>query len=103
MTQDSEIVYHKSGGITLAGPDAVNLYRAAHIKAGLALYARSKMLMTRGATPSFLLATATQYTGHKYKRGAYLEAAKDLGDWIETMKAALPVTDERVPNVGEEA
>ena len=103
MTQDSEIVHHKSGGITLAGPDAVNLYRAITLRQGLVMYAKHKMLLTRGATPTFLLATATEYTGHKYKRGAYLEAAKGMDDWIATMKAALPVTDERVPYVGDEA
>lgn len=96
MTQDSEIVIYQSGGTTFAGPDAVNLYRAAVLKQGLAMYARSKMLLTRGATPTFMLAEATKYTGHKYKRGAYLEAAKDMADWIATMKAAMPVTDERI-------
>lgn len=95
MTQDSEIVLHKHGGMTLAGPDAINLYRAAVLRQALVMYARSKMLMTRGATPTFMLAEATKYTGHKYKRGAYTEAAKDMEDWIATMKAALPVTDNR--------
>lgn len=95
MTQDSEVVLHKSGGTTFVGPDAINLYRAIYLKQALVMYARSKMLMTRGATPGFMLVEATKYTGHKYKRGAYTEAAKDLADWIATMKAALPVTDER--------
>lgn len=92
--QDSEIVYH-DGGTTFAGPDAVNLVRAVYLKQALVMYARTKMLMTRGATPGFMLAEATKYTGHEYKRGAYEEAAKDLADWIATMKAALPVTDNR--------
>lgn len=95
MTQDSEIALHMHGGITLTGPDAINLYRAATLKVALDMYARSKMLMTRGATPMFMLAEATKYTGHKYKRGAYKEAAQDLGDWVATMKAALPTTDNR--------
>lgn len=95
MTQDSEVVLHKGGGTTFAGKDAVNLYRASWLRQGLIMYARSKMLMTRGATPSFMLAEASKYTGHKYKRGAYLEAAKDMEDWIATMEAALPVTDNR--------
>ena len=95
MTQEAEIVLHKRGGTTFAGPDAVNLVRAIYLKQALVMYARSKMLMTRGVTPTFMLAEATKYTGHKYKRGAYTEAAKDLADWIATMKVALPVTDNR--------
>lgn len=57
--QQSEIIHHKSGGITLAGPDAVNLYRAVMLKSGLAMYAKSKMLLTRVMTPSAMLAAAT--------------------------------------------
>lgn len=102
MTQDSEIVHH-NGGTTFAGPDAVSLVRAVYLKQALVMYARSKLLMTRGATPGFMLVEATKYTGHKYKRGAYTEAAKDLADWIATMKAALPVTDNRSSESEEKA
>lgn len=91
----SEIVYHDSG-ITLAGPDAVNLYRAATIASGLRLYARTGMLLTRGATPTHLLALARGYTGKAYKgKDKYIQAAADMKVWLDTMKAALPVTDER--------
>lgn len=91
----SEIIHHK-GGTTLVGPDAVNLFRAATLKSALNLYARTGMLMTRGATPTRLLQMAKEYTGKTYK-GAdkYTAAAADVGVWIDTMKAALPVTDQR--------
>ena len=91
--QQSEIIHHKSGGITLAGPDAVNLYRAAMLKSGLAMYAKSKMLLTRAMTPSAMLAMATQYTGKTYKRGQYAQAAQDVDVWVQTMRAALPVSE----------
>ena len=91
----SEIVHHK-GGTTLVGPDAINLFRAATLASGLRLYARTGMLLTRGATPTYLLALAKEYTGKTYKgKDKYLTAAEDVRVWCETMKAALPVTDER--------
>jgi hypothetical protein len=88
----SEII-HSPGGSMFAGPDAVNLVRAVHLKAALSLYAKTKMLMTRGATPTVLLKLAEEYTGKKYKgNDKYNEAAEGVRIWIETMRAALPVT-----------
>jgi hypothetical protein len=91
----SEIVYRNSC-TTFAGPDAVNLVRAVHVKTALSMYAKHKMLMTRGANPTSLLLLAKEYTGKTYKgKDKYNEAAEGVRIWIETMKAALPVTDER--------
>jgi hypothetical protein len=88
----SEIVHHQ-GGTTFAGPDAVNLVRAAYLKSALSLYAKTGMLMTRGAKPTLLLKMAEEYTGKKYKgKDKYNEAAEGVRVWIETMKAALPTT-----------
>lgn len=92
--QDSEVCLHPGGGVTFAGPDAVNLYRAMTLKAALSLYVKTKIVPTRGVTGPDMLRMATEYTGHKYKRGAYEEAAKDVADWVQTMKAAMPVTQE---------
>lgn len=93
----SEVVY-SDGATSFVGPDAVNLLRAAHVKVALSMYAKSGMLMTRGATPTVLLKIAEEYTGKKYKgKDKYIEAAEGVRIWIETMKAALPVTDERTP------
>jgi hypothetical protein len=83
-----------SGGTMYSGPDAVAMYRAVTVKVAIETYARTKMRMTRNATPTVLLGIAGEYTGKKYKRGQYDQAAKDLAVWIETMRAALPVTVE---------
>ena len=88
---DSHVLVHTSGGASFVGRDAVNLYRAITLKGALRMYARSKMLMTRGVTPTAMLLLATEYSGKKYKRGAHAEAADDVGIWVETMKAALPI------------
>lgn len=90
----SEIVHHQ-GGTTFAGPDAVNLVRATYLVSALRMYAKSRMLMTRGATPTHMLRLAGQYTGKTYKRGEHLQAADDVAKWADTMRAALPVRDER--------
>ena len=97
MTNPNEsYVVHHPGGTTHVGPDAVNLVRAAYLKTALSMYARSKMLMTRGATPTVLLSMAKEYTGKTYKgANKYHDAAEGVRVWIETMKAALPVEDQR--------
>lgn len=92
--QQSEII-HSNGGTMFAGPDAVNLVRAVYLASHLKLFAKTGIRPTRHVGPTDMLRMATGYTGKKYKRGAYLAAAEDVRVWVETMKAALPVTDER--------
>ncbi len=91
------IEIHKGGGFSCVGHDAVHLYRAVTLKQALSMYARSKMLMARNITPTSMLAMATSYTCKAYKRGQHQQAATDLQVWIDTMKAALPVVREGVP------
>lgn len=91
------IEIHAGGGISCVGRDAVNLYRAVTLRQALALYARTGMRLTRGASPTAMLIMATEYTGKAYKRGAYIQAAADVQTWIDTMKAGLPVIREGVP------
>ena len=81
---------------SFVGKDAVNLFRAATLKASLTMYAKHKMLSTRGLTPTLMLSLATEYTGKKYKRGQHQQAADDIVIWIETMKSALPIFDNGV-------
>lgn len=88
----SEVVVHKSGGTTFAGPDAVNLFRAITLKMSLSLYAKTGMIPTRGVTSTVMLKLAKEYTGKTYKRGEHEKAAADVQVWIDTMKAAMPVT-----------
>lgn len=89
--ENSEVIHHP-GGMTFVGPDATNLFRAAILKVSLDLYGKTKIVPTRGVTGPSMLRMATEYTGHTYKRGAYAEAAKDVADWVQTMKAAMPVS-----------
>lgn len=90
----SEIVLN-NGSTTFAGPDAVNLFRAISLKSSLSLYAKCGMRPTRMVTPTMMLQMATEYTGKKYKRSQHAQAAADMNAWIQTMKTALPITDER--------
>lgn len=94
-TPDKSEIVHHDGGTTITGKDGMNLYRAITLKAALNLYAKTKMLATRNATPTAMLQMATEYTGKTYKRGQHAQAAADVDVWVQTMKAAMPVTDER--------
>ena len=81
-------------GTSYSGHDAVMLYRAAALKGFIGLYAKCGVIPTRGVTITKMLAMATEYTGRKYKRGQYAEAQEDLHQWIEAMKAAIPIIRE---------
>lgn len=94
-TPDKSEIVHHNGGTTITGKDGINLYRAITLKAALNLYAKTKMLATRNATPTAMLQMATEYTGKTYKRGQHAQAAADVDVWVQTMKAAMPITDER--------
>lgn len=91
----SEITVHQGGGISITGRDGMHYYRALHVKMGLSLWIKNGLRLTRGVGPAQLLALASEYTGKTYKRGAHQQALDDLQVWIDTMKAALPFTDER--------
>lgn len=90
---DSSVTITKSGGIMFSGPDAVNLARAISVKSALRLAMAG--LTVRGVTKTGLLKIASEYTGKQYKRGEYEKAREDLTTWIETMKLALPIEDNR--------
>lgn len=92
---DSEIKYTTSGTM-FAGHDAVEVFRAATLASALGLL-KAGITPMRGLTRTRALAMAGRYTGQTYKRGdAEIERARaDLKVWIETMKSAIPTTDER--------
>jgi len=97
---DSYIKTNKDGSATtFAGPDAVGLFRAATLWSGIGLYIASngKIIPTRGLTISKMLAIATTYTGKPYKRtrAGQEQARADLKVWMDTMKAALPVIQDK--------
>lgn len=93
---DSYIGVNKAGECTtFVGPDSINYVRATMLASALKLYAKAKIIPTRGFGPAKMLAAATGYTGRKYKRNDYLLAAEDVLKWAHEMKAALPVEKEK--------
>lgn len=78
---------------TYSGPDAVEFFRVKVLKSSIGLYRKTKIIPTRGVTITMMLAMATQITGKAYKGKTKCEAAEaDLATWIDTMRAALPVS-----------
>lgn len=90
---DSMIAVNK-GSTTFIGPDATNLYRCAVLRGAIKLWAGTGIIPTRGMTITRMLAQATGYSQKPYKRGEALKAVEDLTQWIEAMKAALPIERE---------
>lgn len=88
----SEIVNHPGGGTTITGPDAMLYFKAVTLRSSLKLFAKTGIMPTRGVTGPVMLRIATEITHKAYKRGQYQQALDDLGVWIDTMKAALPIT-----------
>jgi hypothetical protein len=95
MAEHSEIRIYDGGGMSLIGPDAVELYRAATLRMSISLHQKCGMIPTRGVTITKMFTMVHRYSGKRYKRGAHDAALADLDVWIATMKAALPVVDER--------
>ena len=93
----SEVVLHQGGGASFVAPDGVNLFRAITLRNTMRLYAKNGMRPNRNLGPAQMLLIAKEYTGKDYKRSQIEQAVVDVSTWIETMKAALPIT-----NVGEQ-
>lgn len=74
----------------------VDIFRAAILAQSLIVYAKLKMIPTRGVGPVQMLKMASEYTGRKYKRGDYLKAAEDLKGHVEFLKAS-PQTEKPLP------
>lgn len=90
---NSEIVHHQ-GGTTLSGPDAMRYFHGLQVQHAISLYIKTggRIIVTRGATISRMLALATTFTNKKYKNteAGRLEAEADMKNWNATMRAALP-------------
>lgn len=99
MADDSEIVYGKDGKLrALVGKDAVCLMQIQTIIQGINMHVQTdgRMRLTRGANITRLLTLASTYTGKKYrvrKTEDHLQAVKDLREFFENMKAALPTRE----------
>jgi len=87
--QESHITI-SSGGITFSGDDAMRLFNAVTLRAGLRLLQHG-IRPAKGWTVTRGLAMATALTGKPYKRSQIDKARADLQIWIDTMRAALPV------------
>ena len=93
--QDSSIRISKSGTM-FSGPDAVAYFRARSLASAIQLYVKSngQIIPTRGMGITRMLATASEFTGVKYKRTQTAQALDDLNIWIATMQSALPITSD---------
>lgn len=91
----SEIVLHNGGGASLTGHDAILFMRAAVLASSLKLYAKTRILPTRGVTLTKMLAMATTFTGKKYRRTEIMTAHEDVLQWSREMRDAIPTTDNR--------
>ena len=90
---DSQVSISNSG-VMFSGTDAVNLYRAMSVRASLRIVGIGMSI--KGVSKTGLLKIASEYAGKQDKRGEYEKAREDLTTWIETMKLALPIEDNRV-------
>lgn len=68
----------------------ISIYAATVLRQGLLLYAKTRQKPNTQWTPTNMLATATRYTGVKYRRGQYAKAAADLAIVIELLKESRP-------------
>lgn len=80
-------------GTSFVGPDAVSLYATRLLAMHLRLYARTKMIPTRGYTITRMLQQATKITHKPYTRTKVLQAAHDLDVWCEALHSALPIVN----------
>jgi len=90
MNDDSHVVIG-NGHTTFVGADATSLFRIMTIRSAIDLYVKCGMKANRAYSPSAMSRVATSVTGKTYQRGELAQASKDLGLWIEAMKAAMPV------------
>lgn len=64
------------------------MMRAITLAKALEFYAKTKMRVTRHVGPTQMLAMASEITGHTYKRGQYVEAARGVMAWVDAHREA---------------
>jgi hypothetical protein len=87
---DSYITVKNDQITSYIGPDATHLFQARTLVISLKALQKG-FTLTRGATPTRMLALASTFTDKKYKRGEYDRAINDVQIWINTMECALPI------------
>jgi hypothetical protein len=95
MTADDSFIEVSASATTFVGPDATLLFSATTLRGAIGFYLKTKMKVSRLHTPTAMLAAASRITGKPYKRTQLAQAQADLTTWIDAMKAALPVIDQR--------
>lgn len=80
-----------AGGVSFDGPDAVKVYTATALAAGLRLWGQTGMKPNRAWTPKAMFAKAQEITGKRYtaRRTSADQAAADLKAWADAMAAEL--------------
>ncbi len=73
------------------GPDAILLFKAMTLRSALKLHLRTGMFPTRGMNITRMLGLVSGFTGKKYTTRQREQAYDDLHNWVETMKAAMPI------------
>jgi len=88
MSNDNNAPYleRTNHGQSFAGSD-VDIFRALAMASALRLYAKTGMKPSRHATPTVMLQNAAMLTGKKYKRGGFEQAAQDLTELANILKA----------------
>lgn len=96
MTNDKSAITLSEGATVMEG-DAIKLYGWKVLQQAIGLYMKTGMIPTRGVTISFMLKQATAITSKKYKnnRPGWQAAYDDLQVSCDTLRAAMPVVDQR--------
>lgn len=94
-TESKSSIHHTSGASVYSGREAVNVFGAITVASALDLYAKTGMRVNRAYTPTAMLAAVERYTGRKFKRGQYAEAAAHLREWARAVRAGIPETSSR--------
>jgi len=94
---DDSYIETGKGGTAFVGQDATALFAAVTLRSAIKLYVNTGLKANRAYTASAMAAAAGRVTGKKYKtsKPSLTEACADLTEWINAMKAALPVIDGR--------
>lgn len=87
------ITYGKSL-TSFEGPEAVAVFRANAISAGLRLYAKTKMLPNRNWTPKAMMDNAAKITGQQFKARDYMGASEALRQWALDAAGKLTITQQ---------
>lgn len=87
---ESKITYHSDGVTTFSGPDAIAVFHAAALRAGLGLMEIGIKPHRTWTSLKKALEQATRYTGNKYRGKHDIERARaDLDLYVQTKKAEL--------------